>query len=120
MFCRTFLFSLVWIVLGCAANATAGWTVRDSETEPSIIPAVVHQHVVLVNSSSGSEATLELARFPAKSCRLHLIDNPNGDDLATTTSATNHVAGVNGGYFDENFAPLGLRIRDTRTFSALV
>ena len=35
-------------------------------------------------------------------------------------TAENCVAGVNGGYFDENFAPLGLRIVDGKTIRPLV
>jgi hypothetical protein len=117
--CR-FALSLVWIAFGCAAHAQGGWTIRESQTEPSIVPLVVHQHVVLSDSSLGSQATLDLAKFSAKSCRLHLIDNPAGSDLATAMSKAGYVAGVNGGYFDENFAPLGLRIRDNRPYSPLV
>ena len=117
---RRFPLSLVWIVFGCAANAQAGWTISEPQTEPSILPSIVHQHVVLSDSSTGSQATLDLAKFSAKSCRLRLIDNPAGTDLATAMIRAGYVAGVNGGYFDENFAPLGLRIRDNRRYSPLV
>jgi hypothetical protein len=102
------------------ANAEAEWTVRESQIDPSILPSVVHLHVVLSDSSSGSEAILELAKFPARSSKLHLIDNPDGADLASAMSRSDHIAGVNGGYFDENFEPLGLRIRNSKPFSSLV
>ena len=95
---RRFPLSLVWIVFGCAANAQAGWTISESQTEPSILPSIVHQHVVLSDSSTGSQATLDLAKFSAKSCRLHLIDNPAGTDLATAMNRAGYVAGANGGY----------------------
>src|SRR5205085_9404009 len=63
---------------------------------------------------------LELTTFTPKSCRLGLIDNPEGNrDLAAAMRSGNCFAGINGGYFDENFAPLGLRINGGKTTSNL-
>jgi uncharacterized protein YigE (DUF2233 family) len=50
-----------------------------------------------------------------------LIDNANpAIDLAGAMKTGSYVAGVNGGYFDENFAPLGLRIDNSKIRSPLV
>jgi uncharacterized protein YigE (DUF2233 family) len=106
---------LLWV-----CNAEAQWTQRSSQTEPSTGPAVVHQHIVLEDASTGAGATLDLAKFSPKSARLQLIDNPERRDAADMLNAGNNVAGVNGGYFDENFAPLGLRVRDGKKLSPLV
>ena len=112
--------SLVSVCL-CSSTVQAQWTQRQSQNEPSTLPSVVHQHVVFANPASGAEATLDLAKFSPKSCQVQIIDNPNGDrDLATAVKAANSVAGVNGGYFDENFASLGLRIIDGKTVRPLV
>ena len=119
MLCRPFLFSLGWIFL-CVWTADGQWVVRDTRTEPSAVPGVVHQHTVLEDSSGGGKATLELAKFSPKSARLRLVDNPDGRDIAAVLGSANNVAGVNGGYFDESFAPLGLRIADGKKLSPLV
>ena len=51
-----------------------------------------------------------------KSCKLRVVDNPDGaNNLADAMRRANCLAGVNGGYFDPNFAPLGLRIVDGKT-----
>lgn len=118
MFRPIVALSLGWILF-CAAGANAQWIQHNSQTEPSAVPGVVHQHVVLEDSSTGAEATLELAKFPSRSAHLRLVDNPDGRDLSSVLNGGNHVAGVNGGYFDENFAPLGLRIIDGKRLSPL-
>ena len=65
-----------------------------------------------VENAAGERAELELAVFPVKSnLAFRLSDNPDGSaDLAQAMSAGGFLAGVNGGYFDPNFAPLGLRM----------
>lgn len=110
---------LVLFVCLCPTAVHAQWIQRESRTEPGI-GAPVLQHVVLENSATGATATLELVRFSPKSVRLKSIDNPGGRDLADVMSTGNYLAGVNGGYFDENFGPLGLRISEARTLSPLI
>jgi uncharacterized protein YigE (DUF2233 family) len=49
-----------------------------------------------------------------------VIDNPTGaDDLATVVRRTRALAGVNGGYFDPQDAPLGLLISDGKQIAPL-
>jgi uncharacterized protein YigE (DUF2233 family) len=77
--------------------------------------------VELEDSETGDRATVELALFSTKTFKLRLIDNPTGAaSLAEATPQSNCLTGVNGGYFDPNFAPLGLRIIDGKTISPLV
>ena len=118
MSCRTFLLSLGWIFL-FVWNASAQWVQRDSRTERSPVLAVVHQHAILEDSSGAGQVILELAKFSPKSASLRLIDNPAGRDSADTLISDKNVAGINGGYFDESFAPLGLRIADGKRLSPL-
>jgi uncharacterized protein YigE (DUF2233 family) len=117
---RTFALSLGCILSLCATDAEAQWIQRQSQTESSIVPGVVHQHLVVTDSSGGAEITLEVVNFSPKSAKLRLIDNPDGRAVATALDREKNVAGVNGGYFDENFGPLGLRISDGKTVSPLV
>ena len=56
---------------------------------------------------------MDLAIFSAKSATLRVIDNPAGeDDLAAAMRRIRGLAGVNGGYFDPQNAPVGLLISD--------
>src|SRR5205814_5820118 len=68
---------------------------------------------VLSETAGGERATLDLALFSTKSVVLRVTDNPVGDkDLASVMKRTRGLAGVNGGYFDPQNAPVGLRISD--------
>src|SRR2546423_10281408 len=40
--------------------------------------------------------------------------------MASAIMSANCVTGVNGGYFDENFAPLGVRISEAKVLAPLV
>lgn len=113
--------SAALIFLFVAAAALADWETVSTKTELSTAPGVEHRHVVLDDSETGNRATLELALFPAKSCALRVIDNPDGaGSLAEAMEHNKCVAGVNGGYFDPNFAPIGLRIVDGKLVVPLV
>jgi exopolysaccharide biosynthesis protein len=101
------------ILLLLARLASAGWSVGSSEAEKSSAAGVEHRHVVLAESESGDEATLDLALFSTKSAIVRVADNPAGnDDLAAVMRRVRGLAGVNGGYFDPQNAPVGLLISD--------
>ena len=109
------LFSLL------AFQARAAWVEKESRSEPSAAAGVVHQRVLLENRESGRRARMDLAIFSPKSCRLRLIDNRTGERrLADVLPERLYIGGVNGGYFDTDFAPLGLRIRNFATNEPLV
>jgi uncharacterized protein YigE (DUF2233 family) len=97
------------LLLGLAAQA--GWTVSSSETERATAPAVEHRHVVVANSG-GDEATVEIALFSPKAVNVRVVDNPNSDELASVMRSLHGLAGVNGGYFDPQNAPVGLLISE--------
>ena len=102
-------FSWALLFLGAATAAHAEWTISSAESEAGNA-GVVHRHVVLENAADGGHVTFELAIFSGKSCALRIIDNPEGDRLASMMKREKYVCGVNGGYFDDEFAPIGLRI----------
>jgi exopolysaccharide biosynthesis protein len=101
---RTFVlfFTLV-------AAAHADWKVLSVESEPGRA-GVEHRHIVVENTSADQRVDLDLAIFSGKSCTLRVIDNPDGQTLAAVMNREKCVSGVNGGYFDANFEPIGLRI----------
>jgi uncharacterized protein YigE (DUF2233 family) len=101
------------ILLLLARSASADWSVSSSEAEKSSAAGVEHRHVVLAETESGDEATLELALFSTKAAVVRVTDNPGGnEDLASVMRRVRGVAGVNGGYFDPQNAPVGLVISD--------
>ena len=103
--------------LATAATAHAEWAIVSAESEPG--PAgLVHRHVLLENADGG-HATFELAIFSAKSCALRVIDNPDGQKLASIMKREKYVCGVNGGYSDEQFKPIGLRIVNSQMLAPL-
>lgn len=96
------------------------WKVSSAETETSSVAGGEHRHIVLSETGPGEEATLDLAFFSTKSASLRVIDNPKGEnDLATVARRARAIAGVNGGYFDPQNAPVGLLISDGRSIAPL-
>jgi Phosphodiester glycosidase len=101
-----------------AATADAEWTIRSSESERGR-DGIAHRRVVLENASANESAVVDLAIFSAKSCALRVIDNSTGGTLSDTIPREKCAAGVNGGYFSADFAPIGLLISDGRMIAPL-
>ena len=94
-----------------ASSAAAAWTIASSESETGTAAGVERRHVVVSHPASG-EAKVELALFGTKSVQVRIVDNPGGDELGSVASRWRALAGVNGGYFDPQNAPVGLVISD--------
>jgi hypothetical protein len=96
------------------STAKGQWTQISSQSEPSPVRGLEHRYLVAEHSGSGERASLELAIFSTKSCRLRIIDQPNEPrvDLEEAMSRGNFLAAVNGGYFDPDYKPIGLLIVD--------
>jgi len=103
-----FRYALCFLVL--AATAQADWAILSSASERGR-DGVVHRHVVLENAAASERITVDIAIFPTKSCVLRVLQNEGGAaSLSEVMKREACLAGVNGGYFDEKFAPIGLRI----------
>ena len=113
--------SAVFIALFVAASEACGqWHIVTANTEASAIDGVQHRHVVLQDSENSARATIEVALIAPKSASLRVIDNATGSEtLANSMRRRNCLAGVNGGYFDPNFKPIGLLISDSVIISPL-
>ena len=109
---------LVLLSLVLAASAQAEWKILSTESEPGR-PGFEHRHVVVEDDTAGQRVVVDVAVFAAKSTALRVLDNPDGQSLGAVMKRENCVCGVNGGYFDTEFKPLGLRVADNRTFSPL-
>jgi exopolysaccharide biosynthesis protein len=112
---RTFV---LFFAVAAAAAAHADWNVLSVASEPGRV-GVEHRHIVVENTSADQRADLDLAIFSGKSCTLRVIDNPDGQTLAAVMKREKCVCGVNGGYFDANFEPIGLRIANAQTMAPL-
>jgi len=108
------------LFLAVAATAHAEWTIRSADSEPGRT-GVVHRHLVLEDSQTNESATIDLALFSTKSCTLRVIDQsaPPRSDLTQVMRQERCLAGVNGGYFDPNLAPLGLLVADRKMIAPL-
>jgi exopolysaccharide biosynthesis protein len=96
------------------------WKISSTETEPSSVTGIEHRRIDLTETGSGEEATLDLALFSTKSATVRVIDNPKGEsDLATVARRARAIAGVNGGYFDPQNAPVGLLVSDGKLIAPL-
>ena len=111
--------SAALLFLALATIASAQWIEKNSRDENSIDGRVVHRHIDLAESETNNRAMVDLALFSTKSCRLRVIDNADGVTLADAMRRANCMAGINGGYSDPTFAPLGLRIIDGKVTSRL-
>jgi exopolysaccharide biosynthesis protein len=110
--CAFFFFAL-------AATAQADWTILSTASEPGR-DGLVHKHVVLENPVGSERITIDLAIFSTKSCTLRVLQNEGGaDGLGEVMRREDCLAGVNGGYFDEKFAPIGLRMANGQMIAPL-
>ena len=115
---RFFYRSLLLLLVALAASAQAEWKIVSAETEPGR-GGIEHRHVVVEDAAAGQRVAVDLAVFSAKSTALRVIDNPDGQSLGAMMKREKFVCGVNGGYFDTEFKPIGLRVADGTTFSPL-
>ena len=106
------------LLLAVAATAHADWAIRSTDSEPAR-EGIMHRHVVLENARADENAVVDLAIFSSKSCTLRVMDNPTGETLSDTMRREKCAAGVNGGYFSSDFAPIGLLISDGKMIAPL-
>jgi len=108
------------LFLAVAATAHADWTIAAATTEGSRV-GVQRRHVVLEDSETNEDTTIDLVLFSTRSCTLRVIDQaaPPRTDLAQAMRQERCLAGVNGGYFDPDYAPIGLLIVNGKVIAPL-
>jgi len=101
---------IAFILLGLTAKSLfAEWILQKSDAQPA--PTGLDFTERNVKSESG-EATLWIVTFNPKTHTFAVMDNPDGAyDLGTAAEKRGVLAGVNGGYFQPDHAPLGLLVR---------
>jgi hypothetical protein len=115
---RSFHGSLLLLPIALAVSARAEWKILSAESEPGRA-GIEHRHVVVEDAAVGQRVTVDLGVFSAKWTALRVTDNPDGQSLNATMKGEKFACGVNGGYFDTEFKPIGLRVADGKTFSPL-
>ncbi len=102
------------LVLLVFSTAEGEWSQISSQSELSSVKGLEHRYIVVEDSNSGDRASLELAIFSTKACRLRMVDQPAEPrlDLDEVMARGSFLAGVNGGYFDPEYRPIGLLIVD--------
>jgi uncharacterized protein YigE (DUF2233 family) len=115
------LSPLALLLFFLASSAPAQWSQISSQSEPSPAKGLEHRYIVAEHSSSGERASLEVAIFSTKACRLRIIDQSSEPraELEKAMSRGNFLAAVNGGYFDPEDQPIGLLVVDGTIVSPL-
>ena len=108
------------------ANAEKVWRLVKTESR-EIAPSIHFVQKIVASGKNGTEQeTLTLVFFKTEAASLRVIDQgsnrgkPVYSGLEDAMKKNNCIAGTNGGFFQENFAPLGLQIagrKRTGTFN---
>lgn len=106
------------LLFAVTSAAQAEWKTLSAELEPGR-GGIEHRHMDVEDAGSGQRVTVDLALFPSKSTALRIIDNPEAQSLDAMMKREKCACGVNGGYFDTEFKPIGLCVDDGRTLSPL-
>ena len=111
------LFALL-LPLCARAQSQGPWKVTSSETLSAPADGVTHHAVTLDRSPTDGvpDATLHFVCFDADAYTFRVLDqnSRSNQSAAEALAAGGCVAGTNGGYFTEEFDPLGLLISDGR------
>jgi exopolysaccharide biosynthesis protein len=116
---RGLLLQSALLFLAFTVTARADWKVLSANSD-SGLGGIFHRHVVLENDTAARRTTVDLAVFSVKSCTLRVFQNESGaDGLGEMMRHEKCLAGVNGGYFNEEFTPIGLRIVNGKMIAPL-
>jgi uncharacterized protein YigE (DUF2233 family) len=101
-------------LFAASLSVSAAWEVSET-TQMGTLPmgATVFEAQV---SERGLTARVTAILFPARSYNLRVVESPSpgSTKLAGVLAAAGCVAGVNGGYFQPDFRPVGLVVADGR------
>jgi uncharacterized protein YigE (DUF2233 family) len=99
----------------------AEWKISGAERETSPDESVEYWKTVVEDETGGERVIMHTAVFDERVATLQVIDQPDAPrgELAEAMARTKAVAGVNGGYFDPEDAPVGLLVNDGRILAPL-
>jgi len=101
-------------ILATSLCASAAWEVNESRVLGNLPKGGSVREAQL--SDNGVTSRVTAVVFSSRSYAMHVVDSPapGTTKLAGVLAAAGCVAGVNGGYFQEDFRPVGLMIADGR------
>ncbi len=114
-------FVALLLFLAAACSAPGAWEIVSAEPASASDAVCRHLELRAVDNESGARATLHLALFDSSRATIAVVDQPAEPrrDLAEVMSAGEFLAGVNGGYFDPQDAPVGLLVREGKVVAPL-
>jgi uncharacterized protein YigE (DUF2233 family) len=118
---RSQVFCTAALLLLAPGLARAEWKISGADRETSPDGFVEHWKTVVENEARGERATLHTAVFESHVATLRVFDQPDTPrrELAKAMARAKAIAGVNGGYFDPEDAPVGLLVSDGRVLAPL-
>jgi uncharacterized protein YigE (DUF2233 family) len=115
---RTLLFVFFWVACFAGTHLHAQWRISGQSENVALAGGATH---VRRDVSGPADVELKLVFFDAAKCELRVIDQPqrsSAGSLGDAMRSGTFVAGCNAGYFNPEFAPLGLVVSNgTRTGS---
>lgn len=112
------LRALAICLLSAAVAVASPWQITQSRLAGSLGNGAVVREAQL--SCEGGSARLTAVVFSEKAFALRVVDSPSpgATKLAQVLPAAGCVAGVNGGYFHEDYRPAGLMVADGKQVHA--
>jgi len=109
------LFGALFAASFCSA---AAWNVDESHVAGSLPKGGTVRETQV--SDNGATARVTAVAFSSRSYAMHVVDSPapGTTKLAGVLAAAGCVAGVNGGYFHDDFRPVGLMVAGGRQVHA--
>lgn len=113
---RLVLFCL--LVLS-ATSSMAAWKIDTHSRKAEFPHEARFIEISFLNGSKVAQAHVFI--FPQKYYRFAMVDNPTKDlSLDAAMLASGAIAGVNGGYFQTDFSPMGLRISEGKMLNSIL
>lgn len=116
---RPIRIGALFCFFAAAGFVRAEWKVARSGHETSPNGMAEHWTTVVTNDEIAARATVHFAVFATRSATLRIVDQLDTprSGLAEMMAQTHGLAGVNGGYFDPEDAPLGLLVSEGKVIS---
>ena len=104
-------------LLAFLGNARAGWEILATEILGSPAEGVAVVETQLRRNDSEGSARLVAIVLDNRSHTLRVVDNPKPGEtsLSSILESRQAIGGVNGGYFEPNFTPVGLVVSSGKT-----
>jgi uncharacterized protein YigE (DUF2233 family) len=108
-------------LLAFSTSARADWAITSTQSLGQPAPGVEVVKTKLERPNSQTSARLVAIVFDNRAHTLRVIDSPKpgSASLSAVLEERNAIAGVNGGYFEPDFTPVGLVIADGKTLQPL-